>query len=116
MMKAIALKRVLLAASLLAPTACAERIAECQPAGGRELAAGAVRCSTDNEAPEVALDDGLTRGPEEAEPVLSVAPPQRRKSRPAMHARSAPPLVSQPAWSLSAPGDLLAVEPTGQSN
>ena len=83
-MKAIALKRVLLAASLLAITACAERIAEYAPPGGREMAAGSGRCST-AAATELSLYHRL-----DAEPVLSVAPPQRRKARPAMHAQSIP--------------------------
>ncbi|CAO3452570.1 hypothetical protein [Azospirillum argentinense] len=87
-MKAIALKRVLLvAASLLAPTACAERIAECQPSGGAASAAGAAQCSTDSETADVALDHEVVRAID-AEPVLSVAPPQRRKARPATQAHS----------------------------
>ncbi len=87
-MKAIALKRVLLVASLLAPTACAERIAECQPPGGAAQAAGATQCSTESdEAADVALDHEVVRAID-AEPVLSVAPPQRRKARPATHAHS----------------------------
>ncbi|AWJ91299.1 hypothetical protein Sp245p_15715 (plasmid) [Azospirillum baldaniorum] len=86
-MKAIALKRVLLVASLLAPTACAERIAECQPSGGTASAAGAAQCSTDPETADVALDHEVVRAID-AEPVLSVAPPQRRKARPATQAHS----------------------------
>ncbi|MBK3797972.1 hypothetical protein GAY33_01725 [Azospirillum brasilense] len=86
-MKAIALKRVLLVASLLAPTACAERIAECQPSGGAASAAGAAQCSTDSETADVALDHEVVRAID-AEPVLSVAPPQRRKARPATQAHS----------------------------
>ncbi|WP_247895877.1 hypothetical protein [Azospirillum brasilense] len=86
-MKAIALKRVLLVASLLAPTACAERIAECQPSVGAASAAGAAQCSTESEATDVALDHEVVRAID-AEPVLSVAPPQRRKARPATHAHS----------------------------
>ncbi|WP_353860796.1 hypothetical protein [Azospirillum formosense] len=86
-MKAIALKRVLLVASLLAPTACAERIAECQPPGGAAQAAGVTQCSTESESADVALDHEVVRAID-AEPVLSVAPPQRRKARPATHAHS----------------------------
>ncbi|WP_246472356.1 hypothetical protein [Azospirillum tabaci] len=86
-MKAIALKRVLLVASLLALPACAERIAECQPTGGTELGAGAAQCTTDSDAAEVALDHEVVRAID-SEPVLSVAPPQRRKARPTMHAPS----------------------------
>ncbi|WP_246653892.1 hypothetical protein [Azospirillum formosense] len=86
-MKASALKRVLLVASLLAPTACAERIAECQPAGGTTLASGAARCSTDADTTDVALEHEEVRAID-AEPVLSVAPPQRRKARPVTHAHS----------------------------
>ncbi|WP_247889895.1 hypothetical protein [Azospirillum brasilense] len=86
-MKAIALKRVLLVASLLAPTACAERIADCQPAGGTALAAGSALCSTDADTADVALEHEEVRAID-AEPVLSVAPPQRRKARPATHAHS----------------------------
>ncbi|MFC5355014.1 hypothetical protein [Azospirillum himalayense] len=86
-MKAIALKRVLLVTSLLAPTACAERIADCQPPGVTASAAGASQCSTDSEAADVAQDHEVVRAID-AEPVLSVAPPQRRKARPTMHAPS----------------------------
>ncbi|TWA87265.1 hypothetical protein FBZ83_101127 [Azospirillum brasilense] len=87
-MKASALKRVLLVASLLAPTACAERIAECQPSGGAAvLAADAAQCSTEPETADAALDHEVVRAID-AEPVLSVAPPQRRKPRPATHAHS----------------------------
>ncbi|UKJ75747.1 hypothetical protein H1Q64_16055 (plasmid) [Azospirillum brasilense] len=86
-MKAIALKRVLLVASLLAPAACAERIADCQRAGGTALAAGEARCSTDTDTADVALEHEEVRAID-AEPVLSVAPPQRRKARPVTHAHS----------------------------
>ncbi|ALJ37281.1 hypothetical protein D9623_14395 [Azospirillum brasilense] len=86
-MKASALKRVLLVASLLAPTACAERIAECQPSGGASLAAGPSRCPTESESADVALDHEVVRATD-AEPVLSVAPPQRRKARAVAHAHS----------------------------
>ncbi|WP_244947666.1 hypothetical protein [Azospirillum baldaniorum] len=85
-MKAIALKRVLLVASLLAPTACAERIADCH-AGGTALTAGSVRCSTDADTADVALEHEEVRAID-AEPVLRVAPPQRRKARPAAHAHA----------------------------
>lgn len=87
-MKAIALKRMLLVASLLAPTACAERIADCQPTGGTALfAAGVVRCSTDADTADVALEHEEVRAID-ADPVLSVAPPQRRKARPGIHVQS----------------------------
>ncbi|MBK3772676.1 hypothetical protein GAY31_00475 [Azospirillum brasilense] len=87
-MKAIALKRMLLVASLLAPTACAEQIADCQPTGGTALfAAGVVRCSTDADTADVALEHEEVRAID-ADPVLSVAPPQRRKARPGIHAQS----------------------------
>ncbi|MDQ2102228.1 hypothetical protein [Azospirillum isscasi] len=85
-MKAIALKRVLLAASLLVPAACADRTADCTPTGQREASAGAARCAADAAAREVALDHKLDAGP-----VLSVAPPQRRKARPAVHAQPESP-------------------------
>ncbi|CAO3451863.1 hypothetical protein [Azospirillum argentinense] len=86
-MKAIALKRVLLVASLLTPTACAERIAECQPSGGATSAVGAAQCSTESETADVALDHEVVRAID-TEPALSVAPPQRRKARPAAQAHS----------------------------
>ncbi|CAO3378530.1 hypothetical protein [Azospirillum argentinense] len=86
-MKAIALKRVLLVASLLAPAACAERIADCQPTGGTALAAGAVRCSPEADSADVALEHEEVRAID-AEPVLSVVPPQRRKARSGSQAQS----------------------------
>lgn len=108
-MKAIALKRMLLAASLLIPTACADRIAECPPSGGPEMSAGSARCATDTAAPEVALDHRLDHGLEdEPEPVLSVAPPQRRKARPAMQAQTGSQFGPQSAWSLPATVETMA--------
>ncbi|MBB3264237.1 hypothetical protein FHW79_001852 [Azospirillum sp. OGB3] len=86
-MKAIALKSVLLVAALLVPTACAERIADCQPADGSTSFAGAVRCSSDSDTADVALEHEEVRAID-TEPVLSVAPPQRRKARPAAHVHS----------------------------
>ena len=108
-MKAIALRRVLLAASLLVTTACAERIAACPTPGGREImAAGSGRCSaTDAVAAELALDHRL-----DADPVLSVAPPQRRKARPAMHAQ----YDSKSSGALSAMVESLASGPPGQKD
>ncbi|WP_199230090.1 hypothetical protein [Azospirillum sp. TSH58] len=110
-MKAIVLKRVLLVASLLAPTACAERIAECQPSGGTALAAGSARCSTDADTPDLAQDHEVVRAMD-PEPVLSVAPPQRRKARPVTHAGSASAPGPQSAQGLPAPVEALAVGPT----
>ncbi|WP_208852162.1 hypothetical protein [Roseomonas genomospecies 6] len=114
-MKAIALKRVLLAASLLVPTACADRFAECPPSGEREMSTGSARCATDAAAPEVALDHGLDRGLEgEPEPVLSVAPPQRRKARPAMQAQTGSQPGPQSPRSLSATVETMAKGESGQ--
>lgn len=114
-MKAIALKRVLLTASLLVPAACADRFAECPPPGVREMSAGPARCASDAAAPEIALDHGLDHGLEgEPEPVLSVAPPQRRKARSARQAQTGSQLGPQSARSLSATGETMAEGDSGQ--